>query len=385
MFERYIASLVGTLKELRPCMAVIEQTLERLDERLGPVVQPKPFAARGPDTQPRVVPTPATVTRQGTIIRYLVRMSAHGTYREPRAQLTPPRGTLDSDEPDTPPRRHIPERVDWGGTGELYRSPTRPTANEQPSGPSATEDTSDHENTHGKSGAQPTPLKETTGSVGPDTHPRDIPMPHGHSPERFDWRVELGDNTHRYERLVAPEGPAEHTRRGPDTLFRTTVTLDLQPLRLLTCWSDELLSSRGGPSEGGKAPREDTRGREQTDSPVSHNNFWERAEVQPRGNSVYDGGGPHVPKTPPEEDTDTEAVNTHYVVQPICDTPVSDGGGRHVSTQPEVDRETARKHYVVQHPPDTSSSMYDGGGERVPKTPPEVDRAALKKRYVILC
>jgi len=91
--------------------------------------------ANGPDTQPRVVPTPVTVIKQGTIIRYLVRKSENGTYREPGAQPMPLREALGYDGPDTPPRNvptppgHSPERVDWRGTGELYRLPTRPIVN----------------------------------------------------------------------------------------------------------------------------------------------------------------------------------------------------------------------------------------------------------------
>jgi len=64
---------------------------------------------------------------------------------------------------------------------------------------------------------------------------------------------------------------------------------------------------------------------------------------------VYDGGGLHVPESPPEDDTDSETAKKYYVVQPIRDTPVSvyDGGGQHVSTQPDGDSETPTKYYVI--------------------------------------
>jgi len=34
MFERYIASLDSTLQGFRPCLAMVNRTLERMDERL---------------------------------------------------------------------------------------------------------------------------------------------------------------------------------------------------------------------------------------------------------------------------------------------------------------------------------------------------------------
>jgi len=289
MFERYLASLDGTLKELRPCLAMVNRTLERHEERLAPVVQPKPFVAGGPYTQPRVVPTPVTAIKQGTIIKYLVKKSDDGTIT---------RGT------------------------------------------------------HRESRAQPTPPGEALASDGPETQPRDVSTPHGHGPERFDWRVDQRDNTYKYEKLLEPEGPAEHTRgKDPDMPFSTPVTQDLQHIRLLTRWSDKLLGSRWGLDKGSSALREDTRFQGQADSPVSHNNFWDRAVVQPScdtSSSVYDGGGEHVPETPLD-----------------------------------VDRATAKKYYVVQPTRVTSSSVYDGGGERVLETPPDVDGEEPKKYYVI--
>jgi len=269
---------------------VVNRIFERLEERLEPVVQPKPFVAGGPDTPPRVVSTPVPVIKQRTIIKYLVSLKkgedgtiTRGTHRESGAQPTSLGETLGADGPDTPPREvstprgHSPERVDCGGAGETYRSSTRPTGNEQPSGPSDTEGTSDDINIYRESGAQPTPLEETLGATGPNTQPRDVLTPQGHGPERFVWRVDLRDNTYKYERLMEPEGPAEHTRgKNPDTPFRTPITQDLKHIRLMTRWSDELLGGRWGLDQGSSALREDTRWRGQDDSPVSHNNVWDR-------------------------------------------------------------------------------------------------------------
>jgi len=147
-----------------------------------------------------------------------------------------------------------------------------------------------------------------------------------------------------------PVGPDEQTGRR-DTPFRTTATLNLQPVRILTRWSDKPLGSGGGLDKGSQAVREDTRFRGQADSPISHNNIWDRA-----------------------------------VAQPTCDTPsgVYDGGGERVPETPrEVHREIAMTHYVVQHTQDTLSGVYDGGGESVPKTPPGVTREELNKHDVI--
>jgi len=88
MFERCTASLDSILQGLRPCLAMVNRTLERLDERLAPAVQPKPLVAAGPSTPPRVVSTPRTTNLQGTIIKYLV-------YKHP-ACPTPRRGPVAS-------------------------------------------------------------------------------------------------------------------------------------------------------------------------------------------------------------------------------------------------------------------------------------------------
>jgi len=78
-----------------------------------------------------------------------------------------------------------------------------------------------------ESRAQPTPLGEEAGANGLDAQPRrDVSTPQGDNPTRFDWRVDLRDNTYKYERLVEPVGSAEQAR-GRDTPFRTTARLNL--------------------------------------------------------------------------------------------------------------------------------------------------------------
>jgi len=140
--------------------------------------------------KPTVLPTPVTGIQPGTIIKYLVKKSedlaiSRGTHRVPRAQPTLLEQALGATGPNSQPsevstpRGHSPERVDWGGTGELYRSPTRPAMNEQPSGPSDLEDTSDDDDINRESGAQPTPPDETLGATGPDTPPVDALMLQG--------------------------------------------------------------------------------------------------------------------------------------------------------------------------------------------------------------
>jgi len=66
---------------------------------------------------------------------------------------------------------------------------------------------------------------------------------------------------------------------------------------------------------GHQTPREDTQCQGQTNSPVSHHNVWDRAEVQPRCDtpvSVYDGGGQRVSETQPEVNSD--AAKKYYVI-----------------------------------------------------------------------
>jgi len=197
------------------------------------------------------------------------------THRESGAQPTPLGETLGADGPDTDvstPRGHSPERVDWGGIGKTDGSSTRSTVNEQPSGPSVTAGTSDDSAMHREPGAQPTPLEETLGATGPDTQPGDVSTPHGHGPERFDWRVDLRDNIYKYESLREPEGPAEKTRgRDAATPYGAPIDQDPKHGRPPMRWLDELLGSGWGLGMGHQTPRED----------VSHHNFWDRAEVQP--------------------------------------------------------------------------------------------------------
>jgi len=238
----------------------------------------------------RVVPKLVTGTQRGTIIKYLVRRGEdqtihRGTYRAVGTQPTPPREALGSDGPKTPPsdaatpRGRSPEtvdwgdalhgcQVDWGAACEAKVSLTRPTEYKQPSGSLVTASTTDVADTHREAGAQPTPPGETLGANEPDTQPSDVLAPQGDYPEGFNWRVDLRDNTYKYERLVGPVGSAEQAG-GRDTPFRTTATLNLQPIRLLTRWSDEPLGNRGGCDRGGPATREDTRLLGPADSPVS--------------------------------------------------------------------------------------------------------------------
>jgi len=96
-------------------------------------------------------------------------------------------------------------QVNWGSADETDASLTRLTETKQPSGPSVT-DTADE---HRESGAQPTPLGETTGTLGPDEQPSDVTLFQGDHTARFDWRVDLRDNTYKYDRLMEPAGPAE--------------------------------------------------------------------------------------------------------------------------------------------------------------------------------
>jgi len=70
---------------------------------------------------------------------------------------------------------------------------------------------------------QPTPLGETFGSAGPDTQPGDVSTPQGHGPERFDWRVDLRENTYKYERLMEPGGLCR--TQGGETQIRPSELL----------------------------------------------------------------------------------------------------------------------------------------------------------------
>jgi len=215
MFERYLASLDDKLKELKPCLAKVNRTLERLEERLAAVVQPKPFVANGLDKQPRDVSTPqrrgpekvdwgvayetdrpptqptvkeqpsrpsvaantisGTAIKQGIILRYFVKKSKdgtiiRGTYRKSGAQPTPLGERLGADGPDTDvstSRGHSPERVDWGVAREADRSPTLPVVDDTQSRPSVTADTADDDDIGRESGAQPTLPGRRPASLGP--------------------------------------------------------------------------------------------------------------------------------------------------------------------------------------------------------------------------
>jgi len=205
--EPYLASIDNTLKGLGPYLAQanwlgpylaqVNRILERLEQRPAPVV-PQPL-------MPTVLPASATGIQQGTIIRYLVKKSedlaiARGTPRESGVQPTPLEEASGATGPDSQPsvvstpRGHSPEtvdwrgalsgcQVDWGAAGEAEEPLTRPTENEQPSGPSVT----DNADRYRKSRAQPTPPEETPNANGPNTQPSDVPTPQGDYPERFNW------------------------------------------------------------------------------------------------------------------------------------------------------------------------------------------------------
>jgi len=295
---------------LGPCLAQVNKTLERIEQRLAPVVPPTPLAAEEPSQlesfqQLRVVPTPhednpakaeygvacetdvcisiGSPTRpmvheqpsepsviehttlntsksnpdmkQGTIIRYLIKKGTASTLtkREAGSQPTPHGKTLithgcATQPRDSPmPRRHSPERVDWGAGRETHGPSTLPPVNEQPSGPADTANTSDDNDIHGESGAQPMPHKETLDATLPDTWPSDVSTPHGHGPERFDRRVNRRYNTYKYERLMEPRGSVDRPwATDPDTPFGAPGIQDLKHVRLPMCWSDELLGGRWG-------------------------------------------------------------------------------------------------------------------------------------------
>jgi len=191
----------------------VNRILERLEGRLAPVEQPElcvetPVGARGANTNPKVVPMPVTSITQETIIKYLVRSGNDGTSprrtnSESGKQPKSPGETLRFDEPDTPPsdvatpRGSSPERVDWkgalsgcqvdwGAAGEADESLKRRTENQQPSGPSVT----NNADRYRESRAQPSPLEETPSIKGPDAQPSDDLAPQGDytiTDEGFDW------------------------------------------------------------------------------------------------------------------------------------------------------------------------------------------------------
>jgi len=113
---------------------------------------------------------------------------------------------------------------------------------------------------------------------------------------------------------VWPVGSAEQAG-GRDTPFRTTASLNLQPIRLLTGRSNEPLGGGVFFDRGSPVIMEYTWHPGSADSPVSHNNYWDQAVTQPTGNtasSVYDGGGERIPETPP--DVNDERPIRYYVI-----------------------------------------------------------------------
>jgi len=109
---------------------------------------------------------------------------------------------------------------------------------------------------------------------GPNEQPRDVTLLQGDT-ARFEWRVDLKDNSYKYDSLVKPVGHTEQ-REGRHTATRN-----------LRCWSDDDID---GP---GQTPRESTPWRGLTDSPVSQHNLWYSKEVRQQCDTpvgAYDGG-----------------------------------------------------------------------------------------------
>jgi len=114
----------------------------------------------------------------------------------------------------------------------------------------------------------------TSDTRGFNEQPSDVTLLQGDHTARFDGRVNLKDNNYKYDRLVEPVGHTEE-KGGIPTSHKTTATLNLQPIRLLQCWSDDAIDR---PSH---TPRESTPWQGHTDSPVSHHNLWDREGVRP--------------------------------------------------------------------------------------------------------
>jgi len=101
---------------------------------------------------------------------------------------------------------------------------------------------------------------------GLSEQPQDATLP---KEATFDWRVDLKDHGLRYDSLVEPTG---HTgQRGGDQAV----------IRDLRSWPDD---DRTAPDQ---RQRESTPWRGRYDGPVSHQNLWDREEIQ-RGTP---GGG----------------------------------------------------------------------------------------------
>jgi len=134
----------------------------------------------------------------------------------------------------------------------------------------------------------------------------------------YNWRADPTDNTYKYDRIIEPPGPTDRTERR-DTPFKTTATLNQQPIRTLTYWVDEIQGSGGDVDTRKQAARDTTRLRRQADSRISHHNRWDQAATQPKCDTpsgVYDGGGERVPETPIQRSDDGPGVT-----RPKCDTP----------------------------------------------------------------
>jgi len=238
---------------------------------------PMPTRFHGPqadDAQPEVA------AQRNVEYVYVEAIKQVLTVQPTSPQSTPPRVVLVSDGSDTTPSEIATPRgqspvtvdrrgaldgcqVDWGVTCEADKSFTRLTENkkpsgssvtasttdnagihresraqprplgeetfvtnglvEQPSGSSVTASTTDEADTHRELGAQPTPPGETPGANGPDAQPRDVSMLQGDDPARFDWRVDLKDNSYKYDSLGEPVGTPN--REGGDIQLHGTCSL----------------------------------------------------------------------------------------------------------------------------------------------------------------
>jgi len=245
--------------------------------------------ASGPDTQPRVAPTPVSILKQGTIIKYLVQKNKNGTQKEAGTQPLLPGEALGSERLGTlpsevaAPRRHSSETA---------------AEEKQPLGPSR---------------AQP-----MLGSTGP-AQPSDNPTPQEDHPAQSYQRFDI---TYKQDRLVEP-APLQSADYRVRSIINSIVRAVEFVLFLIYC-------ARGFDKEG-RTPRADIRHLEKADSPI--NDVWDRAVAFPgcdtsswcdTSSGVYDGGGESVPEG------HRETPRTHYVYSPPQDTSSSvyDGGGR---------------------------------------------------------
>jgi len=229
------------------------------------------------------VPTPPTPSNQRTIIQYLVKKSDIGTFKE--VQPTSPGEFRWPEEPDTPttgtptsefatPGGQSPETVEGGSVDEADTEPTwsreatsdilarintykyvRIVDLEEP----ASDDLTERQDEGGSTNKHYTVLSERSSDTqGLNEQPRDVTVGQEDT-ARFDWRVDLKDNSYKYDSLVEP-CLVESERQA--------ATRDLR------CWSDD---DRAAP---GQTPRESTPWRGRIDCPVSHHNLWDREEVQ---------------------------------------------------------------------------------------------------------